>query len=140
MKKLKLRAREITKLGYSGSDLVSFIIHHLHPHFITAEKQKVLKILKDLLNDPDKYRKDPIFKRIVERLQVVRHVARAAEPEIFSIHPEHLDGRFRADAIHTPPDIPVENDIAEHQDPGRSHGGQAIDRPVISDCSTVVLQ
>ncbi|MBN1158308.1 MAG: RtcB family protein [Bacteroidales bacterium] len=69
MKKLKLRAREINRLGFTDSDLVSFIIHHVHPHFITAEKQKVLKILKELQNDPDQYREDPVFGVIAGKLQ-----------------------------------------------------------------------
>ncbi|MBN2481197.1 MAG: RtcB family protein [Bacteroidales bacterium] len=69
MKKLKLRAREITKLGFTGSEMVSFIIHHVHPHFITAEKQKVLQILKELLNEPEMFREDPVFGRISEKIK-----------------------------------------------------------------------
>lgn len=71
MKKLNLRAREIKKVGFSGSELVSFIIHHLHPHYRAGEKQKVLQILRDLLDDPGRYRNDPVFGGIVEKLQVV---------------------------------------------------------------------
>lgn len=71
MKKLKLRAREIMKLGFTDSKIVSFIIHHLHPHFITAKKQQVLQTLKELLNDPELYREDPIFGVIAGKLKEV---------------------------------------------------------------------
>lgn len=70
MKKLKLRAREVEKLGYTGHELIRYIIRYLHPLYITAEKQEVLHVLKDLLNDKEKYRHDPVLGKIVEMLQL----------------------------------------------------------------------
>ena len=68
MKKLKLRAREVEKIGYTDEDLISLIIHLVHRHYLQHDRNEVLQKLKDLKEDPSAFGQDPVFRPLVERL------------------------------------------------------------------------
>ena len=59
MKKLNLRGRELEKIGFYQGEQISLIINIIHKNFRRSEKPEVLKLLKDLVKYPAKYRKDP---------------------------------------------------------------------------------
>ena len=68
MKKLKLRAREVEKLGFKDEDVISMVIHIVHKHFNRNARTEVLQILNNLLEDPAGFIHDPLFKPLAERL------------------------------------------------------------------------
>jgi tRNA-splicing ligase RtcB len=68
MKKLKLRAREVEKLGFKDEDVISMVIHTVHKHYVRNARDEVLQTLKDLLDDPSAFVHDSLFKPLAERL------------------------------------------------------------------------
>ncbi|MBN1413510.1 MAG: RtcB family protein [Bacteroidales bacterium] len=68
MKKLKLRAREVKKLGYKDEEDIRLVIQIVHKHYVRSAREEVYQILKDLLSDPSAFHNDPLFKLLAERL------------------------------------------------------------------------
>lgn len=69
MKKLKLRGRELEKIGYTSSKAISIAINIAHKHFRRSEKQEALNLLTELLFSPQKYKNHNIYSPIVEALE-----------------------------------------------------------------------
>ncbi len=68
MKKLKLRAREVEKAGYTDDDIISLIINIAKKHYKQPEKQEILKTIKDIRENPAAFASHPVFKPLVEIL------------------------------------------------------------------------
>jgi tRNA-splicing ligase RtcB len=68
MKKLKLRAREIEKIGFRQEDIISLIIHVVHKHYLQHSRAEVLQKLKVLKSDPSAFGQDPVFRPLAEKL------------------------------------------------------------------------
>jgi tRNA-splicing ligase RtcB len=68
MKKLKLRSRELERIGFPQGELISLTINVVHKHFRRSSKQDVLELLKDLIQNPAEYKNDERFAQISEKL------------------------------------------------------------------------
>lgn len=68
MRKLKLRARELEKIGFADEDLISLIIHLVHRHYLQHDRTEVMIKLKDLKTGPSAFGQDPVFKPVAEKL------------------------------------------------------------------------
>ncbi len=70
MKKLKLRARELEKLGFDDDDDISLIIHRVHKNYGNSRKdrEEVLQKLGELRRDPSAFVHDPVFGPLAQRL------------------------------------------------------------------------
>jgi tRNA-splicing ligase RtcB (3'-phosphate/5'-hydroxy nucleic acid ligase) len=68
MKKLKLRARELLKIGFGEDEIISFIIHHVHKHFVQRDKNDVLHKLSEIRVKPLEFGHDQVFGVLVEKL------------------------------------------------------------------------
>lgn len=69
MKKLKLRGKELLKLGYPEGPAVGMAINMMLKHYKRSDKNEVLEVLQKVLQNPDAYRKDEVLGRIVEALE-----------------------------------------------------------------------
>jgi tRNA-splicing ligase RtcB len=67
MKKLKLRARELEKIGFADEDIISLIIHLVHRHYVQHDRAEVLQKLKDFQTDPSAFGHDPVFRPLAEK-------------------------------------------------------------------------
>jgi tRNA-splicing ligase RtcB len=68
MKKLKLKSKELLKIGYPEGETTSMVINTIQRNFKRADKSEVLFLLEDLLKNPGKYKNDPRFNKIVQKL------------------------------------------------------------------------
>ena len=55
MKKLILRGKELVKLGYPEGKVIGVAINMMLKHYKKTDKQVVLNILADVLDDPEAY-------------------------------------------------------------------------------------
>lgn len=69
MKKLKLRGKELKRLGYPEGKAMSVAMQIIHANFRRSEKEKALEALKDILQDTEKYSKHEWYGPIVEALE-----------------------------------------------------------------------
>ncbi len=69
MKKLILRGKELVKLGYPEGKVIGVAINMMLKHYKKTDKQVVLNILADVLDDPEAYERDPVLGRIVKELK-----------------------------------------------------------------------
>ncbi|MBN2610529.1 MAG: RtcB family protein [Bacteroidales bacterium] len=68
MKKLKLRGKEIEKIGFKDNELVSLVINEVQKHFKRSDKSEVLEVLEETLKNPRKYKDDPRLQKIARKL------------------------------------------------------------------------
>ena len=68
MKKLKLRGKELYKLGYPEGKAISLAINIILANFRRSDKQKAMETLEDIIQNQDKYRKHNIYGPIVAAL------------------------------------------------------------------------
>jgi len=68
MAKIKLRKKELTKLGYPEGRAIGMAINMVLSNYKRKTKTEILDLLKDVLDNPEKYVKDPILGRIVAEL------------------------------------------------------------------------
>ncbi|MBN1187712.1 MAG: RtcB family protein [Bacteroidales bacterium] len=68
MKRLKLRGRELNKIGYTNDKAISVAINIIQSRFRGNEKMQAIQVLKDIFENKEKYRKHNIYSPIVEAL------------------------------------------------------------------------
>ncbi|MEL7122569.1 MAG: RtcB family protein [Bacteroidota bacterium] len=68
MGKLKIRGKELIKLGFPEGPAVGMAINMMHKHYKRSSKEEVFIVLRALLEEPDKYAEDEVLGRIVEAL------------------------------------------------------------------------
>lgn len=68
MKKLKIKRRELEKIGFTGDDLISLVINIIQRNYKHAKKESMLNILMDIKDDPSKYLDDKILKPLAQKL------------------------------------------------------------------------
>ncbi|MFC2138021.1 RtcB family protein [Bacteroidota bacterium] len=68
MKRLKIRGKEIKKLGYTDDNLISLASQLISNNFKREKKIYALELLKDILNNPNKYLNHEKFKQLAEKL------------------------------------------------------------------------
>ncbi len=73
MKKLKLRSRELEKIGFPRGELISLIINAVHKHFRNRDRQDVIEMLEDMVQNPVNYKYDSRFAQVIEKLLVGKH-------------------------------------------------------------------
>lgn len=86
MAKLKLRGKELIKIGYPEGPAIGMAINMMLKHFKKTPKQQALALLKAVLEDQDKYQNHEIFGRIVKALQGFKELK-----EQFELQPEKAD-------------------------------------------------
>ncbi len=69
MKKLKLRSKDLIKIGFPEGETISFVINAVRKNFKRTDKSEILKLLTDLLNNPSRYKDDPRLNKIVQKLK-----------------------------------------------------------------------
>jgi tRNA-splicing ligase RtcB len=69
MAKLKLRGKDLIKLGYPEGPAVGMAINMMLKHYKRTPKTEVLELLKKVLEDPDTYEEDEVLGRIVASLK-----------------------------------------------------------------------
>ena len=70
MAKLKLRGKDLIKIGYPQGKVISIAMELMLKHYKRTAKEKVLQRLKTVLKDPEKYKTDAVFGKIAEALIV----------------------------------------------------------------------
>lgn len=69
MKKLKLRSRELRRIGFEDNALISITLNIILKNFTRNDKEKVLNDLASLIKEPTKFEKHNIYGKIVDALQ-----------------------------------------------------------------------
>lgn len=68
MAKIKISGKDLIKLGYPEGRAIGMAINVVHQHFKKEKKEKVLAMLKDVLENPEAYTDDEALGRIVYEL------------------------------------------------------------------------
>lgn len=68
MAKIKISGKDLIKLGYPEGRAIGMAINVIHQHFKKEKKEKVLAMLKDVLENPEAYTDDQALGRIVYEL------------------------------------------------------------------------
>lgn len=68
MAKLKLRGKDLVKIGYPEGRAIGMAINMMLKHYKRSSLEEVLKILKKVLDTPEYYLKDEVLGRIAEEL------------------------------------------------------------------------
>lgn len=68
MAKLKLRGKDLMKIGYPEGKAIGMAINMMLKHYKRESKSTVLQLLKAVLDNPDAYREDEVLGRIVAEL------------------------------------------------------------------------
>jgi tRNA-splicing ligase RtcB len=90
MKKLKLRSKELLKIGFPDGEIISLIINTVRKNFKRTDKSEVLNLLEDLLNHPSRYKNDPRLRAITGQLRIYEKEKRQGNiSETASIPLEH---------------------------------------------------
>ncbi len=82
MAKLKLRGRELRKIGYPESTLIGVAISIFHKEFKRMKKAEALKKLEQIFYQPEKLKSDPIVGKIAQRLILHEQVMNPNQVEI----------------------------------------------------------
>jgi tRNA-splicing ligase RtcB len=69
MKKLKIRGKEIRKLGLHDDTAISLAVNLAARHFRHDDKQEVLEMLQELISKPADFLKNPHFAELAQFLQ-----------------------------------------------------------------------
>ena len=69
MAKLKLRGKDLRKLGYDQGPVIGLAMQIMTKHYKHEDKGSVLHILKEIYSDPASYLDNPILAPIAESLQ-----------------------------------------------------------------------
>lgn len=90
MAKLKLRGKDLRKLGYPESPAIGLAIGLLQQHYKHEEKSVVLELMKRLLHAPEVYLEDPILGKIAESLRpaktdIAEWIALNEEPDDYQV-------------------------------------------------------
>ena len=76
MAKLKLRGKDLKKIGYTESEVVGLAMQIMHQYYKHSTKDEALSVLKDILENPDKFENDeilgPIANEFIEVPEVIR--------------------------------------------------------------------
>ena len=67
-KKLKLRGKDLLRLGYPEGKVIGLAINLMLENYRREDLGSVLGLLSSVLNEPEKYRNDPVLGRIVAEL------------------------------------------------------------------------
>lgn len=77
MAKLKLRGKDLIKIGYPEGPVIGMAINMMLKHYKRHSKEEVLSILKEVLDKPKEYENDMVLGRIVRSMR-----AKEAKKEI----------------------------------------------------------
>lgn len=69
MAKLKLRGKDLMKIGYPEGPAIGMAINMMLKHYKRSSKEEVLNILADVLARPDEFKNDMVLGRIVRTMQ-----------------------------------------------------------------------
>ncbi len=82
MKKLKLRGKELKRIGYTNNQGISLAIKLVNQRCKRAEKSGVLEKLEKLNAEPESYLKDPVFSDLARFLSGKRAGKPKKKPEL----------------------------------------------------------
>lgn len=68
MAKLKIRGKDLRKLGYPEGPAIGMAINMALKHYKRMSEAEVLTLLKDVLDNQEKYKQDPVLGRVVGSL------------------------------------------------------------------------
>jgi tRNA-splicing ligase RtcB len=80
MRKIKLRSREVEKLGFQDEEIISLIIHLVNRNFKKGEKENVIQLLKDIYEKPSEFSHHDVFKPLIEKLAGPRQNSKTTVP------------------------------------------------------------
>ena len=69
MAKLKISGKDLKKIGYPEGRAIGMAINMAHQHFKREKKEKMLALLKDVLENQEAYADDEVLGRIVAELK-----------------------------------------------------------------------
>ena len=110
MGKLKLRGKDLIAIGYPQNKSISIAMEAMLKHYKREPKEKVLKMLKEVLLAPENYKQDGVFGKIAEALTDVkktefRHLNATRAP--FTIFGEEEIQKSAKDQLYTALKLPV---------------------------------
>jgi len=70
MAKLKIRGRELRKLGFPTGGISTLALNLVKKHYKHGSKEEVLDMLSKVIRDPEKYLDHAVFEPIAQRLVV----------------------------------------------------------------------
>ena len=82
MAKLKLRKRELTRLGYPEGKVIGLAMNAMLRHYRRSSKQEVLDLLQDILQNPETYTEDEKVAGVVRELLETEQEIRLPREEI----------------------------------------------------------
>ncbi len=68
MKKLKLRGKELKRIGYQTGQAISLALNLVHKHFRRSEKAEVLELLEKINLHPEQYFDEPVLGELAKLL------------------------------------------------------------------------
>jgi len=68
MKKIKLRGKELKRLGYNSDQAISLAINIVSRHFKRSDKVELLETLEKINLQPEEYLKDPVWGELAQLL------------------------------------------------------------------------
>lgn len=68
MKKLKIKGKELTRIGYSNDQAISLAINLAGKHFKRTDKSEVLELLEKIHLKPENYLDDEVFGELAKML------------------------------------------------------------------------
>ncbi|MFW5887131.1 MAG: RtcB family protein, partial [Bacteroidota bacterium] len=86
MKKLKLRGKELKRIGYRDDQIISLALNIIMNNFKRTEKLEVLEILEKILYSPGSYKDHPVFGQVAQALTTPvkeKRIKNKAKEEIY---------------------------------------------------------
>lgn len=68
MAKLKLRGKDLRKLGYPQNKVIGIALGIMHRYYKHSKQAEALELLKNILSAPAEYVEDPVLSKIAEEL------------------------------------------------------------------------
>ena len=68
MKSLKLKSRELEKLGFDDPEIISLIINTIKKHYKKSDKEEIIDILKKFKDNPENFKNHPILGKVLSKI------------------------------------------------------------------------
>ncbi len=98
MKKLKLRGKELKRIGYTTDQAISLALNLVHKYFRRSGKEEILELLEKINLHPDQYLNEPVFgelaKLLVQKPEPVKKIKahlNKSSPEFKIYGAENID-------------------------------------------------
>jgi len=89
MKRLKLRGKEVKRLGIKYDKAISLALNLVSRHYTRNQKTEVLELLEKLVSDPDSFKEHEIFRPLAEL--ITQKPEKVPPKTIVQLHHQPLD-------------------------------------------------